>query len=247
MPRDRYALLLLLGLNCALSQPAVAQTLLADVAAGTAPVALALNSTTNKVFVVNQGSNNLTVLDGLTYRTVTVNVGLYPSAVAVNPSTNKIYVANTGDNTVTVVDGNSVNSPRATVPTGTSPVAIAVNQFTNKIYVANNSDNTVTAFDGYSNFGVAPIRVGIHPQALAINPTTNKIYVANFGDGTVTVIDGTSNLLHTRIYTGAERSLRCGHQLADQPHLRRQPSRHRECDRRRSIRAAHRQRRTNPA
>ena len=190
MARGRCALLLLLGLNCALSQSAVAQTLIADVPAGTSPVALAVNPATNKIFAVNQLSNNMTVLDGLTYGTVTVNVGLYPSAVAVNPFTNKVYVANRDDNTLTVIDGISTTI----IPTGTTPVAIAVNPLTNRIYVANQSSNNVTVIDGARN-SVIKVSVGAGPQALAINPTTNKIYVANQSSNNVTVIDGYSNFV----------------------------------------------------
>jgi len=62
MARGQCALLLLVVLNCAWSQPAAAQTLIADVPAGAAPVALAVNPATNKIFAVNQLSNNMTVL-----------------------------------------------------------------------------------------------------------------------------------------------------------------------------------------
>ena len=41
-----------------------------------------------------RGSNNVTVIDGATNSTTTVQVGIKPQAVAVNPVTNKIYVAN---------------------------------------------------------------------------------------------------------------------------------------------------------
>ena len=40
------------------------------------------------------GSSNVTVIDGATNHTTTVNAGTHPQAVAVNPVTNKIYVAN---------------------------------------------------------------------------------------------------------------------------------------------------------
>ena len=54
---------------------------------------------TNKIYVANYGSANVTVIDGATNSTTTVAAGTGPSAVAVNPVTNKIYVANFGSNT----------------------------------------------------------------------------------------------------------------------------------------------------
>jgi YVTN family beta-propeller protein len=78
----------------------------ASVATGTDPNAVAVNPVTNKIYVANQGSNNVTVIDGATNNTTTVAVGTGPgtgpSAMAVNPTTNQIYVANTASNNVTV-------------------------------------------------------------------------------------------------------------------------------------------------
>ena len=54
---------------------------------------MAVNPVTNKIYVANDGSSNVTVIDGATNSTTTVAAG-NPYAVAVNPVTNKIYVAN---------------------------------------------------------------------------------------------------------------------------------------------------------
>ena len=66
---------------------------------------MAVNPVTNKIYVANTDSNNVTVIDGATNATTTVAAGAHPCAVAVNPVTNKIYVANHGSNNVTVIDG----------------------------------------------------------------------------------------------------------------------------------------------
>ena len=60
---------------------------------------MAVNPVTNKIYVANYGSDNVTVIDGATNATTTVTAWTTPSAVAVNPVTNKIYVANGGSNT----------------------------------------------------------------------------------------------------------------------------------------------------
>src|SRR5260370_31735206 len=70
------------------------------VAGGGGPAALAVNPVTNKVYVANNGGNNVTVIDGATNTTSTVAAGAFSLAVAVNPLTNKIYVS--GSN-VTVI------------------------------------------------------------------------------------------------------------------------------------------------
>ncbi len=63
------------------------------VAAGTSPAAVAVNPVTNKIYVANVNSANVTVIDGATNATSTVVGWPSPRAVAVNPVTNKIYVA----------------------------------------------------------------------------------------------------------------------------------------------------------
>ena len=73
------------------------------VVAGSGPVAATVNPVTNKIYVVNNGSSTVTVIDGATNDTAVVATGSYPQAVAVNPVTNKVYVANYTDNTVTVI------------------------------------------------------------------------------------------------------------------------------------------------
>ena len=56
---------------------------------------MAVNPTTNRIYVANETSNNVSVIDGATNTVVaTVTVGVAPSGVAVNPTTNRIYVAN---------------------------------------------------------------------------------------------------------------------------------------------------------
>src|SRR5439155_920452 len=120
-------------LLCALS--ARADTVIATVAAGTTPFAVAINPVTNKIYVVNAGSNNVTVIDGATNATTTVAVGLNPFYLAVNPVTNKIYVSHNLSNSVTVIDG--VTNITRTVAVGTQPTRVAVNIVTDKAYVAN--------------------------------------------------------------------------------------------------------------
>src|SRR5687767_311439 len=72
--------------------PAVAQTVLPSIPAGSDPRAVAVNAALNKVYVANHVSNSVTILDGASNTTVAVPVGNGPSHVAVNPVTSKVYV-----------------------------------------------------------------------------------------------------------------------------------------------------------
>lgn len=165
---------------------------------GTEPVAIAVNSVTNKIYVANFQSSDVTVIDGATntLNLVTDAKAINPTGIAVNEITNTIYVTNSGSNNVTVIDGQT-DSIAATVPAGTFPIAVAVDPQTSYIYVANNGDSqanipgNVTVINGATNTTTTltdPEAMG--PIAIAVNSITNKIYVANWGSNNVTVIDG---------------------------------------------------------
>jgi YVTN family beta-propeller protein len=180
---------------CALSQP-VAQ----NVATGQQPMAVAVNETTNKAYIVNHNSRTVTVLDGKTHSEIaTIQTGSGPEAIAVNAVTNRVYTANSGDNSVSVIDG-ATNTVIATVRTGSNCNNLAVNATTNKIYVTNNFGHSVTVIDGVANSATA-IRVGQGPRGIVVNPVTNKIYTANYGSKDSTEIDGATNAA-TSIPTG---------------------------------------------
>ena len=74
-------------------------------------VKLALNPVTNKVYMVDEGSNSVVVLDAAHNTTKTVPVGARPQYIAVNPTTNRVYVNNTSDATLSVLDGAGTTTP----------------------------------------------------------------------------------------------------------------------------------------
>jgi YVTN family beta-propeller protein len=109
------------------------------VAVGTGPVSLAVNPVTNKIYVANFSSNNVTIIDGATSMTTTAAVGTSPLSLAVNPVTNKVYVANLNSNSVTVIDGPTQTT--TVVAAGLGPRSMAVNPITNQVFVTNGSGN----------------------------------------------------------------------------------------------------------
>src|ERR1017187_1176453 len=93
-----------------------------SVPAGGYPDAAAVNSVTNKIYVVNNcgadpscsGDGTVTVIDGATLAFANIGIGSNPYGLAVNPATNRVYVpnycgndpsCNTHNGTVSVIDG----------------------------------------------------------------------------------------------------------------------------------------------
>jgi YVTN family beta-propeller protein len=158
---------------------------------GNLPFAVAVNPITNMIYMTNEASNTVTVVDGATLSTTTIPVGSNPLFIAVNPVTNKIYVANEGSNNITVIDGSTNTTITLTDPTASAPWAVAVDALTNQIYVANNASATVTVIDGATNAltSVAlPNASGTGP--IALDPLTNTVYALNTASNNVNVIAG---------------------------------------------------------
>jgi len=169
------------------------QTATAAITVGASPVGAAVNPLTNKIYIANSGSNNVTVIDGLTNTTTTIPAGASPSGVAVNPVTNRIYVSNQNDNSVTVIDGAAGTT--ATVSTLTAPSGLAVNPVSNQVFVI--CKNGVSIING-SNNQTVPIPLASFATSVAVNPATNTAYVPTFSTG-IAVIDGNTQTVTATI------------------------------------------------
>jgi YVTN family beta-propeller protein len=181
---------------------------------GNTPEGVAVNAVTNTIYVANELSNTVSVIDGATNAvTATVGVGTSPNGIAVNPTTDLIYVANNGAGTVSVIDG-ATDAVTATIPVGLFPEGVAVNPVTDRIYVTNGSTRvgvgscgnsvpyTVSVIDGVSNSVTTTILVGICPFGVAVNPSTNLVYVVNEFPGAVSVVDAATNMVTASISVG---------------------------------------------
>ena len=186
LPRPGRALLRLgLGMLLLYGRSA-GQTLIATVPVGMGPHVVVCNPSTNKWYVGNQDSSNLTVVDGATFATATIDLGYAPFDAAVNTTTNRIYVSD--GNELSVINGATNQVTIVSIPG--VPAGVAVNATTNRVYVSNASRGTVAVVDGATLTVTANVAVGNDPIAVAVNALTNKAYVANLGSNSVTEIDG---------------------------------------------------------
>ena len=174
---------------------------LAKVLVGSHPEGIAVNPTTNRVYVDNLDDGTVSILNGITNSVLTtVPVGYRPFRIAVNPTTNREYtVHNNQSGMVSVLDGNT-NAVLTTVPVEDSPQDVAVNPTTNRVYVCNRNAATMSVLDGITNTVLATVSVGQFPEGVAVNPNTNRVYVIY--DHTVKVLDGNTNAVLTTIPVG---------------------------------------------
>ena len=86
-----------------LAPSAFCQQSIVTVRVGANPGAAAVDVSTNHVYVVDEGSDAVSVIDGQSNTVKTTKTGIQPSDVAVNALTHVSYVANNNNNTVTAM------------------------------------------------------------------------------------------------------------------------------------------------
>jgi len=181
---------------------------LAHVPVGIAPWLIGVNEKTNRIYVANYSSYNVSVIDGESQEVVaTIDMGLFrtPWDIAVNQETNLVYIVSTfhlgsldlGAGRLLIIDGDT-NEVLSTLRVGRE-AHVAVNERTNRVYVVSRHSGTLVVIDGHTHEPIATLNVvGPDPYGLAVNEAANRVYVANHGGQSVSVVDGEKNeLLYT--------------------------------------------------
>lgn len=163
------------------------------VGTGKTPSALAYDAQNNNIYVANQGSNSVTVINGSTNRVIdTLNVGRGPTALAFDSVNGNMYVANAFSHNLSVINSTTENISD-TIPVGTFPDGISVDPLNNMIYVANRNASTVSIINGTSGNDFLTIASGKYPSAVAFDPQNRYMYVTNFGSNSTSIINTTSD------------------------------------------------------
>jgi YVTN family beta-propeller protein len=156
---------------------------------GLEPYAMAYNSSNGYVYVTNNTSDDVAVING-TQIIRRIPVGAGPLGVVYNPANGYIYVANQVSDTVSVINGLVKTND---VAVGHGPANLVYNPKNGYIYVGNTLSNTVTVINGASI--VATVVVGNHPSVLNViaNPALpyyGDVYVSNLLSKNVSIIAG---------------------------------------------------------
>lgn len=165
------------------------------------PYDVAFDSYNERFYVVNSGSNNVTVRNANTLALVgTVSVGTLPVAITFDSYNNRMYVANRGSNNVSVID-TSTNTVTSTISVGTLPVGIEFDRINNKVYVACQTSNVVSIISTSTNTVVGTIPTTT-PRGLAYDFNNNNLYVSGVGPDKVACIDISTNIITATVSVG---------------------------------------------
>jgi YVTN family beta-propeller protein len=174
---------------------------------GSFPIGIDINPITNKLYVANQFSNTISVIDiDKSKVEKNIDVGNSPYDVDVNPFSNRIYASNRDSDTISVIDG-FTNKELTNISVGDSPLGIGINLGRGWVYVANLDSKTITVIDAINNHIIKTLKYASLPYDVVINPVTNKVYVSDLGKDSVLVLDGSNNTLVSTIPVGLNPSV----------------------------------------
>jgi YVTN family beta-propeller protein len=155
--------------------------------AGSHPVAVAGNRSNSKIYVVNQGAGDVTVVSTTDNTVVkTIPVGAQPIWAVMSADGVDVFVVNQGAGTVSVID-TTVDVVIATITVGSSAAPSPNFAFyepnRQRVYVSNTGENTVSVIkaDGI-NLGVTPQILPTLLKNIAVSGT--PVSVAALNDGT---------------------------------------------------------------
>ncbi|WP_243370881.1 YncE family protein [Geotalea sp. SG265] len=166
---------------------------------GVYPYGVAVSPDGKYVFVSNQTSQSISVIDARndianpTVVSTISSLGGTPSGLAINPAGTRLYVANNSTASVSVLDVSALTgdttaaSIQVASPTvGNNPEGVAVDPDGTNVYVANYGSGTVSVIRTSDNTLINTINVGPNPKGIAVGKVNGfvKIFVANSGSGT---------------------------------------------------------------
>ncbi|MFM8774563.1 MAG: fibronectin type III domain-containing protein, partial [Actinomycetota bacterium] len=160
---------------------------------GTDPYGVAVDQGDDTVYVTNNFSDSVSVINGRTRTVVpgTIPVGSGPYGVAVDQGDDTVYVTNSDSASVSVINGRT-GTVDDTIPVGTYPNAVAVDQGDDTVYVTNRDSSDVSVINGRTGLRTDDtITVGTYPWDVAVDESgTNAglVFVTNYIGGTVSVI-----------------------------------------------------------
>jgi YVTN family beta-propeller protein len=149
---------------------------------GRQPNAIAIDPALNRIYVVNAGSGNVSVIDGATDRVIaTAATDTRPYAIAVDPAVHRVYVTNTFSDKVTVIDGKT-NSARQ-LPVGSKDF-VETDARRGRAFFISYEDAALTMLDAAGNIHREDLGLS-HPWGLAIDQERGIVYVTEIGKDTL--------------------------------------------------------------
>ena len=160
---------------------------------------MALNPTTNRLYVLQNGIGKVGVIDTNTDTVLAQVTGASSSVggIVVDATTNTIYNANQSTQRVEIISGATNAVTTQTAPLGGALGKPAINTATHRLYVPNQSGGSLFVIDTTTNAVVATVVGTPSPQDVVVDVAANMVYVSTAD--AIRVVSGATNSVSTTI------------------------------------------------
>lgn len=159
---------------------------------GVAPVDVAFDSITEKIFVTNFESNSVSVISYPSNQVAAVvQVGLGPVGEAVVPPLGEVFVVNSLSHNLSVISA-TTNLVIATVMLPSYSDEVAYDSSTNELFVSANASDSVLVISPNNYSILASIPVGADPTNIMFDSARNELFVANTYSNNLSIISDSS-------------------------------------------------------
>ena len=144
---------------------------------------------TGLIFVSNEKTNNLIVLDPKTYKVVKdIKTSRRPRDMHFSADRSKLYVACGDDDVIDIVDVAKLEVI-GKLSTGPSPETFAIDEKRRRIYVANEEGSTLSVIDMDQNIIVHEVPTGAEPEGVFLSEDGKHLYVTSEVGDLVHLVD----------------------------------------------------------
>ncbi|MBL4638293.1 MAG: PQQ-dependent catabolism-associated beta-propeller protein [Gammaproteobacteria bacterium] len=157
---------------------------------------------TYRLFVTNEKSNTVSVIDSRTGKIeTTLEIGDRPRGIGLSPDQKILYVALSEENAIGMVDVVTLEF-LGKLQAGEDPETFDVHPNGN-LYLSNEDDAKATVLDPKTGKIIKEIRVGLEPEGVAVSPKGDIALVTSESTNMVHVIDTASHKVVANILVAA--------------------------------------------
>jgi YVTN family beta-propeller protein len=139
----------------------------------------------NTIYVLNQGSHDISVIDAVAESVTTLSIAstlLSNPSVIIADNSNRLYISNANlVGTVSVLNASTLAAVHAPIAVGANPVALSVTPDGNSVYVANTGTNFASVINANS-FNVTALTpttdVSARIQSVTVSKDGTKAFIA---------------------------------------------------------------------
>jgi PQQ-dependent catabolism-associated beta-propeller protein len=157
---------------------------------------------THRLFVTNEKSNTVSVIDSRTGEIeTTLEIGNRPRGIGLSPDHKTLYVAISEDNAIAMVDVASLKF-LGKLDAGDDPETFDIHP-NGYLYLSNEDDAKATVINPETGEIVEEIKVGLEPEGVAVSPDGSIVLVTSESTNMVHVIDSSQHKVVANILVAA--------------------------------------------